>query len=51
MFNKEELMFLWRCLEQSTIKGKDASTITKLFVKMDDQLSKMIKKEEKVKNG
>ena len=50
MFNKEELMFIWRCLEQTNIKGKDAATITKLFVKMDDCLTKMIKKEEK-KNG
>ena len=47
MFTKEELMFLWKCLENTTIKGKDASTISKLFIKMDDTLTKMLKKEEK----
>ena len=39
-------MFLWQAMEQATIKGKDAATLTKLFVKMDSALTKMIKKEE-----
>jgi len=47
MFTKEELMFIWKCLEETTIKGKDASVIAKLFLKIDDTLTKIIKKEEK----
>mgnify|MGYP003657027973 CR=1 FL=1 len=49
MFNKEELMVMWKCMEEATIKGKDASRFTKLFLKMDDVLTKLIKKEESSK--
>ncbi len=49
MFDKNELMIVWKALESAAFRGKDAKVIVALFGKIDKILTKMVEDEEKAK--
>ena len=44
-FNTEELHFVVQCLNEVTIKGKDAIFVSKLITRFNNQFKKEVEKE------
>tara|TARA_R110002020_G_scaffold181645_1_gene376759 strand:+ start:16028 stop:16183 length:156 start_codon:yes stop_codon:yes gene_type:complete len=48
MFDKEESIMIFTLIENATFKGKDSLKVTSILNKLDDHISKLIKKEKVV---
>tara|TARA_R100000152_G_C6774577_1_gene202445 strand:- start:303 stop:455 length:153 start_codon:yes stop_codon:yes gene_type:complete len=46
MFNKEELILMFKALEAATIQGKHALTVVQVLQKLDKEIVKMTEEEQ-----